>query len=295
MHEGEFTIDEQLVHDLIAAQFHAWSHLPLTPVRSSGTVNAIYRLGSELAVRLPRLPEFSASVERETRWLPQFSGGLPLEVPEPVAMGSPTQQYPSPWSIVRWIDGVNATATTLTDMSSAAIRLGRFVRALRTFDTTGGPTDSYRGRPLAQRDSITRRSIKEVADEFNVDALTHAWEAALAVPAWSGIPEWFHGDLHSGNLLARGGKLAAVIDFGICSVGEASSDLIAAWWLFDEESRQVFRDTVQPDDDSWNRGRGWALSVALVAVPYYIDSNTVFADMARAAIRSVLADAEMNS
>lgn len=289
LHDGEFTIELELVRDLISDQFPDWAGLPLERVQSSGTVNAIYRLGSELSVRLPRLAEYSESVEREARWLPRFSRELPLGVPELVAVGSPTTEYPSPWSIMRWIDGVNATPATITDMNEAAIRLGRFVRALRTFDIAGGPTDSYRGRPLAERDSITRRSIEEVAGEFRVDALTRAWDAALAVPAWSGTPEWFHGDLHSGNLLAANGQLTAVIDFGACSVGEPSSDLLAAWWLFDGESRRVFRDTVKADEDSWNRGRGWALSVALVAVPYYVESNPVFADMARVAIRNVLA------
>ena len=290
LHEGEFTIDEALVRRLISDQFVAWAELPLQRVRSSGTVNVIYRLGSELAIRLPRIPEFSGSVEREARWLPQFAGGLPLEIPEFVAVGAPAADYPSPWSVVRWIEGENATPTTLANPSRAAVELGRFVAALRTVDTRGGPTDSYRARPLAERDIPTRRSIDEMAGELNQDVLIAAWEAALSAPPWRGEPVWFHGDLHSGNLLARDGELVAVIDFGGCCVGEPSSDLIAAWWLFDETSRQVFRETVEVDDDSWSRGRGWALSIALVALPYYVDSNPVFADMARVAIRNVLAD-----
>lgn len=259
-------------------------------MQSSGTVNAIYRLGTELAVRLPRLPEFSESILRESRWLPQLARALPLCVPEPVALGAATDAYPSPWSVVRWIDEENATPDMLADLSLAAVELGRFVVALRAVDTDGGPTGSYRARPLAERDAPTRRCIEEVDGEFDCDLLTSVWESALQVPPGNGDPAWFHGDLHSGNLLARDGELVAVIDFGGCCVGEPSSDLIPAWWLFDEPSRGVFRDAVQADDDSWERGRGWALSVALVALPYYAESNPVFADMARTAIRSVLAD-----
>lgn len=290
LHEGEFPIDDALVAGLIADQFPQWADLPLSRVQSSGTVNAIYRLGNHMAVRMPRLGEFSAGIERELRWLPVLAPFLPVPIPETVAEGAATDRYPSPWSVLRWIDGENATLANLADPIRAATRLGEFVRAFRGVDIAGAPIANDRGLPLVRRDSPTRAAIEMVADEFAADELNAAWDRALGASPWIGEPVWFHGDLHTGNLLATSGELSAVIDFGGCSVGDPTCDLIAGWWVFAGDSRRAFREAVQADDDSWRRGRGWALSVALIALPYYVDSNPVFAEMARSAIRSVLAD-----
>lgn len=290
LHDGEFAIDDQLVRGLIADQFPQWADLPLRRVVSSGTVNVIYRLGTDMAVRLPRMSDFSSGPQREATWLPMFAPLLPLSIPEYVALGQPTDAYPSPWSVLGWIEGENATPATLTNLNDAARQLGEFVVALRGIDTEGAPDGNYRGHGLQGRDTLTRDTIDSVADEFDTGELIQAWDSAFAAPPWSEDPRWFHGDLHPGNLLARDGRLSAAIDFEGCSVGDPSSDLIAGWWLFDTESRDMFRQTVRADTASWERGRGWALSVALVAQPYYAETNPVFADMARQAIRRVLDD-----
>jgi len=295
LHEGEYAIDEALVAGLVSGQIPQWSDLPLVRINSSGTCNAIYRLGDDMAVRLPLLSDFSSAIERENLWLQRFAPLLPLSIPGPLATGNPTDSYPSVWSVLRWIDGETATLENLVDPVDAAIRLGEFVLALRNIGTVGGPTGNYKGLPLGTRDAQTRETIKLVNNEFDSRELTRAWEAALAVAPWSGEPMWFHSDLHSGNLLATNGRLSAVIDFGGASVGDPSCDLIAGWWLFDTESRGSFRETVQADDDSWNRGRGWALSVALIALPYYVDTNPEFAEMARRAIRQVLDDQQADT
>ncbi len=290
MHDGQLPVDAGLVRRLLRGQHPQWADLPLTRVESSGTVNAIYRLGDALAVRLPLLPEFADGIKREAQWLPHIGPLVPLETPQVIAVGEARDEYPLPWSVVRWIDGENATTSTIDDLGEAARRLGEFVVALRSVEPWGGPNSNYRGRLLAERDEITRRSIEQVGGEFDTGELVAAWEACLNAAPGERTAKWFHGDLHSGNLLARNGELVGVIDFGGCSVGEPSSDLIAGWWLFDEWSRTVFRHAVDADDESWARGRGWALSIALVALPYYVDTNPVFADMARTAIRNVLDD-----
>ena len=290
MHPDEFDISEALVRQLLRSQFPQWADLPLRRVPSSGTVNILYRLGPDLMVRLPRIADFGGGPGHEAKWLPFLAPHLPLVIPAHVALGSPIEEYPVPWSIVGWIEGENATGETLDNLSDAAEALGRFVVALRSVDAADGPIGNYRGHGLLGRDLPTRHAIDQVADEFDRSRLLDVWEEALAVPSWSGPPTWFHGDLHSGNLLASGGALHAVIDFEGCSVGDPSSDLIAAWWLFDRASRDVFRATIEAGDDEWRRGRGWALSVALVALPYYVETNPTFADMARTAILEVLAE-----
>ena len=55
MHADELETDASLVGRLLAAQFPHWADLPIEPVQSSGTDNAIYRLGDDMAVRLPRI------------------------------------------------------------------------------------------------------------------------------------------------------------------------------------------------------------------------------------------------
>ena len=86
------------------------------------------------------------------------------------------------------------------------------------------------------------------------------------------------------------GQLSAVIDFGGLGVGDPACDTMLAWMLLPAKSRDVFRAALSIDDATWARGRGWALSVALIALPYYLDTNPVIAGMARRAIEEVLAD-----
>jgi aminoglycoside phosphotransferase (APT) family kinase protein len=293
MHADELDIDVHLVHRLVASQFPHWADLPLAPVPSAGTDNAIYRLGAELVARLPRSPSRVAPLVNERTWLPRL-GTLPLAVPITVAEGAPGEGYPWTWSVYRWLEGDNPTLDRVADLERAAIDLAEFVRALQRLDPTGGPPPGEhnfgRGEPLARRDDATRRAIGALHDELDVAAVTEAWEAALHASPWSGPPLWIHGDLSVGNLLASDGRLAAVIDFGCVGVGDPACDLMIAWTFLVSEVRGVFRSALAIDDATWARGRGWALSTALIALPYYMDTNPVMVRGARHTIAEVLAD-----
>ncbi|MQC48349.1 MAG: aminoglycoside phosphotransferase family protein [Chloroflexi bacterium] len=298
MHPDQLAIDDRLVTRLIAEQFPAWAHLPLRRFDSACTVNAIYRLGEDLQVRLPLRPDTDATFDKEARWLPwlapQLAQRLPLAIPEQIAVGLPTEEYPSRWAIYRWLPGEPAATETL-DARHAAADLATFILALKSLDPAGGPEvglGTYRrGGPLALRDESARRAIEALRDDIDTDAATAAWDAALAVPEWQGPPTWFHGDLMPGNLLMRGGRLTAVIDFGACGVGDPACDLIPAWLVLPPDVRTHFRALVGADAASWERGKGCALSIGLVGLPYYRESNPRFAAVARQAIEAVLADA----
>ncbi|MCC9075102.1 aminoglycoside phosphotransferase family protein [Litorilinea aerophila] len=294
MHADELTIPLSLVRRLVADQFPRWAHLPLEPVPSAGTDNAMYRLGDEMAVRLPRVPWAAGQVAREQRWLPRLAPHLPLAVPTPLALGRPAYGYPWHWSIYRWLPGENATRAPLADPAQAAIALAGFITALQGIDPTGGPRpgpgNSSRGVPLAARDAQVRAAIAALDGAFDADAVTAAWEAALRVPVWDGPPVWIHGDLQGGNLLVQDGQLCAVIDFGCLGVGDPACDLQVAWNFFAAEARAVFRASLAVDEATWARGRGWALSVGVIAYPYYRESNPVLAGIARHAIQEVLAE-----
>lgn len=290
MHDNEFSIDDGLVRGLIGTQFPEWAQLPLRRFNSSGTVHAIYRLGSSLAVRLPRAPDFTAALEREASILPTLGPLLSVTIPELIAVGQPTSRYPSKWSVLAWIEGEPLSTSPLVDLVAVANRLGEFVTAMRAVDVAGETSTNQRGRPLATRDTWTRQSIAAVADEFDPVAATSIWEAALAAPPWDGVKTWIHGDLLPGNLLVVAGGLAAVIDFGECARGNPTHDLIAGWWVFDGDSRDAFRRTSGADPAGWERARGMALSGAVGALSYYRDSNPEFSDQARRTLRHVMDD-----
>lgn len=292
VHPDEVFTDTNLVSRLLITQFPQWAALPIERVASSGTDNALYRLGDVLVVRLPRIHWAVGQVEKEQQWLPKLAPHLPLTVPSPLAMGLPGEGYPWRWSVYHWLDGENATLDHLTDPIQAARTLAEFIKALQRLDATGGPApgehNSGRGVPLVERDSTVHTALGKLHGRIDTDAARLAWEAALQAPLWNLPPVWLHGDLQAGNLLATNGQLSAVIDFGCLGVGDPACELIVAWNLFDTDSRQVFREALAVDDATWERGRGWALSMALIALPYYWDTNPAIVQVSLRTLEQVL-------
>ena len=298
MHVDEVSTDAALVRRLLAAQFPQWADLSLQPVPSAGTDNAIYRLGDELSVRLPRIHWAVGQVEKEHAWMPRLAPHLPLTIPQPLALGDPAEGYPYRWSIYRWLNGQNLTLDQIVDPIQAARDLAHFLRTLQQIDPTGGPLATehgLRGVPLSPRDDAVRENIAalreiNLLDDSEVATALAAWKAALAAPDWDRPPVWFHGDLLPGNLLFQQGRLRAVIDFGGLGVGDPAPDLMIAWALFSGESRAAFRETLGVDDATWARGRGHALAQAVIFIPYYVETNPVGVGYAKRSLAAVLGD-----
>ncbi|MFC8455226.1 aminoglycoside phosphotransferase family protein [Kitasatospora sp. NPDC057223] len=279
----DVTIDVPLVRRLLLAQFPQWARLPLSPVPVPGMDNAMFRLGEQMSVRLPRFPRWAGQVEREHRWLPWLAPQLPLPVSEPLGLGRPGEGYPWAWSVYRWLPGESAAVGGFTDPALAATELAGFVTALQQADPADGPgprwSNAFRGVPMGDpRDSLAsearvRPKIAALKGLIDTAAVTAVWEAALAAPAWHRPPVWIHGDLGSGNLLVADGRLSAVIDFGTLAVGDPAVDLMPAWNLLPGRVRDVFRTALGTDDATWARGRGWALagSLPVPTDPYYRD------------------------
>lgn len=293
MHADEVETDPALVRRLLAGQFPRWAGLPIARVPSSGTDNAIYRLGTDLAVRMPRIAWATGQIEKDQRWLPRLAPHLPVAIHAPLAVGEPAEGYPWQWAVYPWIEGRNP-APDDAGLDRVADDLAQFLLALQRIDASDGPpagsSNFNRGVPLAMRDAGVRTALAALAGQVDVPAVTSLWEAALALSKWDGPGVWLHGDLTGGNLLVRDGRLAAVIDFGCLGVGDPAADLTTAWNLFSGEVRQAYRAALAVDDATWARGRAWALSAALGAIPYYRHTNPPMVAAAWRTLTEVLSD-----
>lgn len=295
MHPDETPTSAALVRRLLASQMPRWAYLPVAPLASSGTDNALFRLGEELLVRLPRIHWAAEDAAKDARWLPWLAPRLPLAVPEPLALGAPGEGYPYAWSVYRWLPGESARLERLADPASAARTLAGFLLALQALDTDGGPDAvrlGARAAPdgLERRDARTRACLDELAGELDLPAALAVWEAALAAEPWRGPPVWVHGDVMPGNVLLRDGRAHAVIDWASLSVGDPAPDLMVAWSLFAGESREAFLKAMGADDAMRARARGHALSQAAIFIPYYRHTNPEGVENARRLVATVLAD-----
>ena len=293
MHADQCEITVDTVSRLIASQFPRWSGLPIQPVRSYGTVNALFRLGEDIVLRLPLRPrrDIRDELRRQHAMVERIAARVPVPVPEPLAIGEPGSGYDGVWAAYRWIPGETASEHAIGDADRFAEDLAGFVTALHTLDTGGGTWNGKtRGGPLHTRDSDVRRRLAECANLVDTVRLTQVWERCLRadIPATRHV--WLHADLLPGNLLVRDGRLAAVIDLETACIGDPAVDLMPAWNLLPPGARDTYRRALGVNDATWERGRGWALSQAIVALPYYLHTNPVMVATARRTLAAVLED-----
>ncbi len=293
MHANEVNTERLIVQGLLKQQFPKWAQLPLKRVQSTGTDNAIYRLGSNRAIRLPRIDWAIAQVEKEHTWLPKLAPQLPLSIPTPLEIGMPNEHYPYKWSIYEWLEGENLNFQDLKSANQAAEELAAFLLALQAINTINAPLaaqHNQRGLPLRHRDEATRKAIAELKTILDADLALSIWEEALKAENWQAPELWFHGDLLKGNLLFKQGQLTAVIDFGGLAVGDPACDLMIVWSLLEGESRKLFRKSLNLDAATWLRGQGHALSQAVLFIPYYLNTNPIGVSYARTMLNNLFQD-----
>lgn len=291
MHADQVDVDEELVARLLAEQLPDWAGLPLAPVAEQGTDHALYRLGTELVVRMPVIAWADGQAALEAEWLPRLAPHLPVQLSVPRALGEPGLGYPFRWSVNPWLPGSRLDPASVVTVELARDLAG-FVRALRSCDTTGAGRPSSRGLPLTrpERDSDTRAALAVIGDLVDSTAALAVWEEGQAATPWEGTPTWFHGDLTGGNLLVQDGRLSGVLDWGPCGVGDPAVELHAAYQLFEPETRQVFRQALGDGDAMWARGRAWAVSIAAMEISYYRHTRDELVSRSIRAIEQVLAD-----
>ncbi len=306
LHDDEIPIDVALVRSLVGRVMPEYAELSLSRLASSGSTNALFRLGADLLVRLPRQPGGSATISKEATWLPVLGPLLPVCVPEVVAVFEPDLGYPERWSVVRWIEGSHPAVVgpdTSVDprRENLAVELVLVLDSLRQAEVPAGATydsdlQSYRGQPLVTMDEATRENIvrcRALADfDLDLGAAEQIWTGAMKLPgaADRAAQRWYHGDLAAENLLVRNGSLAAVLDFGGLSVGDPTVDLVVAWEVLDPPARELFRRRIGVDDATWLRGRAWALAIT-VMIWYYWTTMPERRSRCMAVGRNILADA----
>jgi aminoglycoside phosphotransferase (APT) family kinase protein len=294
MPAAEVAIDVSLVRALLREQHADLASLELVD-EGSGWDNALFRLGDDLGVRLPRRGAAAALIEQEQRWLPELGPRLPLPTPVPLRIGRPGCGFPWAWSIVPWLAGHNAVRATLGDAALAAVQLGAFLSELHRPVPSDAPRNPVRGVPLSHRSEVVHNRVRQLDGLVDSAAVLTSWDDAVRTPTWSGPPLWIHGDLHPANLLVSDGRISAVIDFGDLTAGDPATDLSVAWMLLPPPARTIFRASARGsgdaiDEDTWRRARGWALALGLAYLAHSRD-NDVMGTLGRATIDAVLREA----
>lgn len=292
MHENEQDVNVDLVRSLLKSQCPQWANLEITPVFSSGTDNALFRLGEKYVVRIPRI-EWSAGsvtsgINKEYLWLPQLAQHLKTAISAPLFKGRANETYPWPWSITTWHEGHNPDFEKENDYEKLAVDLACFLNQLHSISLPETGPFSRRGVPLIEMDSETKQAIKALEADMDTKPLASLWDNLSNTPNWNKPPVWIHGDLLPGNIIIQDNRLRAIIDFSDVGLGDPACDLIVAWSLLNAHSRAIFRKHLANiDDHTWERGKGWALSIALIILPYYKNTNPVLTSVARRIIEQL--------
>lgn len=268
MPDPEHPIDAALARALLAEQHPDLADLPITPA-AHGWDNLMFRLGGDLALRLPRRAAGAVLMAQEQRWLPELAALVaPVPTPAPVRVGVPGCGYPWPWSVTPWLKGRAAAQSPLAP--SEAPRLGAALKALHVRPPQDAPYNPHRSIPLSKRAETSDANLARVAaarPDLVDAAMLEAWAAAKAAPV--DLPAtWIHGDLHARNVLSDEGRLSGIIDWGDAARGDPATDLYGLWMLFPEpEARAAALSAYGGISDATRRrAHGWAIAIGAILI-----------------------------
>jgi len=295
MHADQLTVSAATVRALVDEQFTQWRALPIRAVIGQGTVNAIFRIGDQLAARFPLQAE-DADIVRdrllaEAAAARQLAGRTRFPTPEPVALAEPGTGYPLPWAVQTWLTGTVATEQDPGESTTFAQDLAEFIYSVRAIDTGGRTfTGHGRGGDLHTHDDWIQTCLECSRGLLDVAVLRRMWDSMRELPRGRTADVMTHGDLLPGNVLVSSGHLAGVLDVGGLGPADPALDLVSAWHLLEAGPRRVFRLRLGCDDLEWERGRAWAFQQAMGLVWYYVDSNPVMSQIGRRTLARLVAD-----
>lgn len=294
MHADELTVTSSMARELVDRQFPQWRGLAVEQVASTGTVNAIFRIGGELAARFPLqagdVEETWRALRAEADASAELLGRTRFPTPAPVALGEPGAGYPLPWSVQTWIPGVSANDDDPGASPDFAGDLADFIRAVRAIDTRGRVfAGQGRGGDLRTHDEFMDLCFDRSEELLDVPRLRAMWAVLRELPDHAG-DVMSHGDLIPGNVLVSGGRLAGVLDVGGLGPADPALDLVAAWHLLEDGPRLALRKSLECGELEWRRGQAWAFEQAMGLVWYYVDSNPVMSRMGRRTLERIVAN-----
>ncbi|HET6874772.1 MAG TPA: aminoglycoside phosphotransferase family protein [Acidimicrobiales bacterium] len=290
--DAEVDIDDRLVRRLLAAQHPDLADLPLAVI-DAGFDNLIYRLGDDLALRLPRRVQAATLIEHEQRWLPLIAPRLTLPVPVPLRLGRAAFGFPWSWSVVPWMEGEPGDRVAATDMAETGRRLGRFLKSAHLPAPPDLPHNPWRSGPVASRADSFEDRIGRLRHHVDEGRLRSIWDQAVAAPVHGGPALWLHGDLHPANTLVRDGAVAAVIDFGDTCAGDPACDLGAAWMTVTQDGMAEFwSEYGAVDEATVLRSFGWAVLFGLMLLDIGLENRPTYADVGRSTLDRVSAQAD---
>ena len=305
IHAGEFLITLDTLRHLLETQVPWLSKHSLRPLVPGGTDHVMVQIGDSFVARLPRHTGAVHATKVEREWLSRVARSLSMKVPKIVYSGHHDYQYPAPWSILSWVPGTPATPLDSSSLPEAGVKLAADLakvvmelRSIRIPDHVGVLPQAYRTQSLSDRDPYVRAALDQCDDVFDRGKIIEAWEHdLLAYEQWSGPPVAAHGDLQPSNIIIdpESNAITGIIDWGGLSFGDPAVDLLPAWMLLEASSRQTFRSLCGADEGTWRRGRAWALSIGIVAYPYYRHSRPDHTAISKRQVEQVLADVAANA
>jgi aminoglycoside phosphotransferase (APT) family kinase protein len=261
---SELEIDAALVYSLLEEQHPDLKHLPIHAV-DAGWDNAMFRLGNQFSVRLPRRKAAATLIENEQTWLPLLADRLPIPVPTPCRLGKPTQNYPWRWSVLPWLIGI--AADQQEPKANQAKRLASFMRSLHVPAPLNAPLNAVRGVPLYQRAASVEERMQRLETKTNLitQRIKNTWNEALSAPM-DVQPTWLHGDLHARNVLVENGAIAGIVDWGDITSGDSATDLASIWMLFADRNahQQALAEYANVSEATLQRAKGWAILFGVV-------------------------------
>ena len=287
-----FNITPDLSHKLVSQQFPEYAELELNPVKIQGHDNRTFKLGKNMLIRMPTAEPYALKVPKEQALLPRLKSHITISIPEPIKMGHSSSEYPFNFSIYKWLEGESANTLKFEakQLEAIAFDLAIFLKELQAINTVEGPAPGqhnwWRGDHVSVYETGAHEQIAALSGIIDTHQAKQLWEAACNT-RWDKSPIWIHGDFASSNILIEGGKLAGVIDFGGMAVGDPACDLVIAWTFLKGKSREIFKESIALDDDTWLRAAAWALWKATYELCQLTDKDSKQAAIHRRIIDEV--------
>ena len=297
MHEDQIHIDVDIARRLVDDSFPQFRSDGVRPVHSSGTVNAIYRVGETAAARFPLQGTDTVAVQawlgREADAAAEFAGCCPFATPLPLGFGRPGRSYPLPWSLQTWLDGVTATPTGLEASDVFAGDIATLLESLRRADTRGrGFNGEGRGGVIGDQDEWMSTSFANSGELLDVPVLASIWHELRTLPP-ADATVMSHKDLTPPNILVDGERIVGILDAGGFGPADPALDLVATWHLLDHDRRTVVRTRLGVSRDEWLRGAAWAFAQAMGVVWYYDRTNPTMSAFGRTTLQRLIDDPEI--